>query len=210
MAGHHSLYRCQHRRRCYQLHFILCAGRLRAYTPAPLSFKWLRIALGWITDGDFLIEDQWLIGFNAYGRVPMPFLPFLSLVAALEYLNRVQKRRAVVFIISDFLGSTSHKALAVTRSRHDLVAISVSDPREHSLPDVGFVRLQDAETGETVELDTHSPHVRQLFDGLAREHHEKLASQLRRAGIDQLPVSTREPYTISLRRFFEMRERRNR
>jgi uncharacterized protein (DUF58 family) len=128
--------------------------------------------------------------------------------AALQYLNRVQKRRAVVFLISDFQTDASRKAMAISNGRHDLVAITLADPREQSLPDVGFITLRDAETGEVVEVDTHHPQVRLLFEQQATERSELLTTELRRAGVDQLSVNTAEPYTTSLRRFFESRERR--
>ena len=133
-----------------------------------------------------------------------------NLELALEYLNRVQKRRAVVFVISDFQTSVSQKALSMTTARHDLVAITVSDPREHKLPNVGFIQLKDAETGEIVEVDTGSEHVRQLFQLQSERRTETLKTNLRKAGVDQLPVNTREPYTTSLRKFFATREKRNR
>ncbi len=133
-----------------------------------------------------------------------------NLEMALEYLNRVQKRRAVVFVISDFQTSVSHKALSMTTGRHDLVAITVSDPREHELPDVGFIQLEDAETGEIVEVDTRSERVRQLFQLQSERRAETIKVNLRRAGVDQLPVSTQEPYTTSLRKFFAAREKRSR
>lgn len=131
-----------------------------------------------------------------------------NLEAALQYLNRVQKRRAVVFLISDFQTSASRSALAVSNGRHDLVAMTISDPREEALPDVGFITLQDAETGEVVEVDTKHPQVRALFAERAAGRGQQLADGLRRAGVDQLSVSTAEPYTTSLRRFFAARERR--
>ncbi|MEQ9409764.1 MAG: DUF58 domain-containing protein [Fuerstiella sp.] len=131
-----------------------------------------------------------------------------NLEAALQYLNRVQKRRAVVFLISDFQTDTSRRALAISNGRHDLVAITVGDPREETLPDVGFLTLEDAETGEIVEVDTRHPQVRQLFAQQAAERRAALTSELRKAGVDQLTINTTEPYTTSLRRFFESRERR--
>ncbi len=129
---------------------------------------------------------------------------------ALEYLNRVQKRRAVVFLISDFQADVSRQALSMATGRHDLVAITVSDPREHQLPDVGFIRLKDAETGEIVEVDTRNERVRRLFEYRAAADADALAGSLRRAGVDQLNVSTGEPYTNTLRKFFAARERRHR
>lgn len=131
-----------------------------------------------------------------------------NLEAALQYLNRVQKRRAVVFLISDFQTELSRRALAVSNGRHDLVAITVSDPRELSMPDVGFITLQDAETGETVEVDTRHPQIRAMFAERSAEDRQSMAEGLRKSGIDELAINTAEPYTRSLRRFFESRERR--
>jgi len=131
-----------------------------------------------------------------------------NLQQALDFLNRVQKRRAVVFLISDFLGSAAGRALAISNKRHDLTAISVSDPREQSLPDVGFVALRDAETGEVVELDTRHPRVRALFAQSTRKRAVRLADDLKKIGVDQLALDTRGDYTSHLRRFFNMREKR--
>lgn len=131
-----------------------------------------------------------------------------DLESALEYLNRVQKRRAVVFLISDFQTHASRKALAISNGRHDLVAITVTDPRELSLPDIGFVTLQDAETGELVEVDTRHPQVREMFSTSAAQRLGNLSEGLKKAGVDQLKVDTSESYATSLRRFFETREKR--
>jgi len=130
------------------------------------------------------------------------------LQAALDFLNHVQKRRAVVFLVSDFIGPSARRALAVTKSRHDVTAISVADPREQALPDVGFITLQDAETGEVVEVDTRHPGVRALFQSRAAARRETFQSELKRVGVDELPIDTRGDYVASLRRFFQMREKR--
>ncbi len=127
---------------------------------------------------------------------------------ALEFLNRVQKRRAVVFVISDFLGGTPRRALAAANRRHDLTAITVEDRRELELPDVGLVHLRDAETGELVEVDTRDRRVRQTFRDQAARRRQTLATSLSRIGVDQLPVDTEHDYLISLRRFFHMRQQR--
>jgi uncharacterized protein (DUF58 family) len=131
-----------------------------------------------------------------------------NLATALEYLNRVQKRRAVVFLLSDFLAPPARHAMAVANRHHDLVAVTVGDPREEALPDVGFITLRDAETGESVELDTHHPQVRSLFQSRAAARAVELSDRLKKAGVDQLAVRTDEDYQKSLRRFFRMRERR--
>jgi uncharacterized protein (DUF58 family) len=131
-----------------------------------------------------------------------------DLAAALQFLNRVQKRRAVVFLISDFIAETPQRTLSATNRRHDLIAIRVTDPREQSLPDVGLITLEDAETGEVREIDTRHQRVRQLFQKWAEKQDADTNDILKRASIDRLPVSTAEPYAASLRRFFESRERR--
>lgn len=128
----------------------------------------------------------------------------------LEFLNRVQKRRAVVFLVSDFLGELSRHALGLTHCRHDLTAIEVSDLRECEVPPVGFVRLRDAETGETIEVDTRHPRVRELFRQQGEVRRRTLADSFRKLGIDLLSIDTRGDYTRSLKKFFTMRERRAR
>ncbi len=131
-----------------------------------------------------------------------------SLESALDFLNRVQKRRAVVFLLSDFLASAARHSLSVANRRHDLVAVTVDDPRELDLPDVGFIALQDAETGEIVELDTRHPQVRELFRSQAATRTERLAESFEKSGIDQLAIQTDADYQKCFRRFFHMRERR--
>ena len=126
---------------------------------------------------------------------------------ALEFLGRVQKRRAVVFLLSDFIGPEYEKALAVANRRHDIVAITVSDPRERVLPDVGFVLLRDAETGETMELDTRHSAVRSLFKKRAEERARSMSEGFRRSGVDQLSIDTGEPYQKSLHQFFRRRQK---
>lgn len=127
---------------------------------------------------------------------------------ALEFLNRVQKRRAVVFLVSDFLTASAQRTLAIASRRHDLTAITVADPRENELPAVGFVTLRDAETGEMIEVDTRHPRVRDLFARRGVQRQETLGDQLLKLGIDRLSVDTQRDYLIDLRRFFRMREKR--
>ena len=131
-----------------------------------------------------------------------------NLDAALEFVGRVQKRRAVVFLISDFLAPDARHAMAVCGRRHDLIAVNITDPREETLPDVGFINLIDAETGRLVELDTRHPQVRALFARQAVDRAEALSRQLKRSGVDELPIRTNEDYVGDLRRFFNMREKR--
>lgn len=131
-----------------------------------------------------------------------------NLDAALEFLSRVQRRRVVAFMVSDFLATPADHAMAVAGRRHDLIALTVSDPRELELPDVGFVTLQDAETGELVELDTRHPEVRALFRQRAVAQSQAIDEHFRRAQVDRLPISTEGDYAKSLQGFFRAREKR--
>ncbi len=131
-----------------------------------------------------------------------------DLAGALEYVCRVQRRKAIVFVISDFLDEGWERALRIANARHDVVALTVTDPRELELPPVGFVTFEDPETGEIVEVDTRHARVRELFAAGAATRREALNAGLRRSGVDELSVRTDQPYTASLNRFFRMRERR--
>jgi len=129
---------------------------------------------------------------------------------ALEFIGRVQRRKCVVFLMSDFLGNDCSQALAIANQRHDVVAVTLSDPREKTLPDVGFLTLRDAETDEVIELDTRHPKVRELFAQTAARRDTQLVSGLRRAGVDRLDIQTDRSYALSLQKFFRMREKRQR
>ena len=139
-----------------------------------------------------------------------------DLLAAVEFANRVVPRRAVAFLISDFLLPGNEKglpepvrrALTLANRRHDLVALSTTDPRERELPDVGFVTLDDAETGEQLEIDTSNPGLRRRYARAAQTHAEALSQSLRGCGVDLLELSTDEPYLPALQRFFRGRARR--
>jgi uncharacterized protein (DUF58 family) len=130
-----------------------------------------------------------------------------DITKALEFLGRVQRRRCVVFVMSDFLGPDCSHALSVANQRHDCIAVTLSDPREKELPDVGFLVLRDAETDEILELDTRHPQVRALFAKTAVEREKTLLGWLRRANVDRLDIRTDQPYATSLQKFFRMRER---
>ena len=129
-----------------------------------------------------------------------------NITNALEYLGRVQRRRCVVFIMSDFLGPDCSKALAIANQRHDCIAVTLQDPRELEIPDVGFITLRDAETDEIIELDTRHPKVRALFAQAARDRESALTSGLKRAKVDRLEIRTDRSYAYSLQKFFRMRE----
>jgi len=131
-----------------------------------------------------------------------------NLAGALDYLNRVTSRRAVVFLISDFIAPDFTKALTVSSRRHDVVAMPVSDPGESSLPNVGIITLEDAETGEQIDINTGSRAVRQGLKDLEEKRRKTLERLLRSRRIDIVRLTTNEDYLLPLRAFFEQRERR--
>ena len=131
-----------------------------------------------------------------------------NLAGALDYLNRVTSRRAVVFMISDFLAPDFTKALTVTSRRHDLVAMPVVDPGEATLPDVGIITLEDAETGEQIDINTSSKAVRRGLADQEETRRKSLERLFRSRRVDIVRLSTTEDYLLALRAFFEQRERR--
>ena len=131
-----------------------------------------------------------------------------SIAKVLQYVNRVIHRRSVLFLISDFIDAEYEQALRLVRRRHDLISISLVDPRERSLPDVGFVTLQDAETGEQLVLDSGDSRVRAMFAAHRRREEEVRGQIFRRLGIDEICVDTSESYVEPLVRFFRTRMRR--
>jgi uncharacterized protein (DUF58 family) len=124
---------------------------------------------------------------------------------ALDYLGRVLTKRGVVFLVSDFLDRDFERPLKVLARKHDLIAVTVSDPREIALPDVGLIEIQDAETGETVVIDTGSKTVRRRFSRLAGEKQQRLADLFRSTGIDHIPLFTDRDYVLDLVKFFRKR-----
>jgi uncharacterized protein (DUF58 family) len=126
---------------------------------------------------------------------------------ALDFLVKVIRKRAVVFLISDFLGENFEKPLRMSSRRHDLIAVSLSDTRERSLPDVGLLELEDAETGECILLDTSSAKVRKEYAQLANQQQNSLRSTFRSMDIDQLDIQTNQDYQNALATFFRRREK---
>jgi uncharacterized protein (DUF58 family) len=126
---------------------------------------------------------------------------------ALEHLNLVVRKRAVVFLISDLLDQGFEPSLKVANRRHDVVIIQIVDPRERELPDVGIIEVRDAETREVVRIDTSLSKVRNAY----REHWEQNQQNQRRLfqsqHMDHVLINAAEPYDLPLVRFFEARAR---
>ena len=128
--------------------------------------------------------------------------------AVLEYLNRIQRRRSVTFLVSDFLGENFDKQLRVAGRRHDMIVVRIGDPREEELPRVGLLELEDAESGEHVVVNTSDPRVRTLFRDNVLRRRAVLDQLLRQTGIDRIDIRTDCGYVEPLIRFFQQRARR--
>ena len=128
--------------------------------------------------------------------------------AGIEYLGRVTDKKSVVFLISDFLGEGFEKQMRVLAKRHDLIAVSVTDPREVMMPNVGLIQLEDAETGEVVLIDTGSAAFRKQYEGLGSERQDWLRKSFRAMDVDHIEIYTGKDYVVDLVRFFRTRERR--
>jgi len=145
-----------------------------------------------------------------------------NITAALAFLNHVVKRRSIVFLFTDFLRSSADSArgsqagrdmvqeIGMTNARHDLVCVHLHDPRESSLPNAGLLTIEDAETGELLELDSTRATVRQKYAETNTERLAELDRALRQAGVDTLRFSTGEPFAQTLQKFFETRRGRRR
>jgi uncharacterized protein (DUF58 family) len=131
-----------------------------------------------------------------------------SLREALDYVNRILRRRAIVFVLSDFLDAGFEKVLKQTGRRHDLVGIRITDPREEELPAVGLLELEDAETGGRVLLDTTNRQVRAAFAASAVRRREELRQLAHQARMDLVEGSTNGGHLDALVHFFQQRERR--
>lgn len=131
-----------------------------------------------------------------------------DLSVALEYLNRIQKRKCTAFLISDFQDTGFESAMQIARRKHDLIAVDVRDRFEDDLPRVGLIEVQDNETGEIVLLDTNSSATRNAYRRMAEQQEADLNTWMNRYRIDRLALHTGEPFVESLSRFFKRREAR--
>jgi len=131
-----------------------------------------------------------------------------NIKSALEYINHIQKKRSIIFIISDFLDSGYDKALRIAGKRHDLIGIVMQDPREYDLADVGLIELLDAETGRTRLIDTSSPHTRFLYKQFMSKLQRERESAFLKSRLDEIKIRLDQPYLKPLVDFFRLRERR--
>jgi uncharacterized protein (DUF58 family) len=133
-----------------------------------------------------------------------------DLPGAVEYLGKLLPHKSVVFVISDFLDQEVERPLKMLAQRHDVIAVTVEDPSERELPDVGLARFVDPETGESVDVDTSDAEVRERYAQTVNFEHAARRQLLRRLAIDEIPVLTDQPIVEPLLKFFRARETRAR
>jgi uncharacterized protein (DUF58 family) len=129
-----------------------------------------------------------------------------SLRKALEHLNRMASRRTVVFLVSDFQDAGYERALKIARRKHDIIPIVVADEREFTMPEIGLVRLRDAETGKMIALDTFSRANRRAYEELKRRQAAERDTLFRKLQLDPIQIYTGEDFVEPLKRFFHKRE----
>jgi len=140
-----------------------------------------------------------------------------DITKALDFANRIVHRKSVFFLVSDFCVAAPfeehlnelRKKLKITTRRHDVIAVSVTDPREETLPDIGRIRIEDSETGRVIELDTGSAKVRSDFEKRSRERRETVSSRIRSIGVDFLEFKNGEDWMPALMSFFKNRRQRS-
>ena len=129
---------------------------------------------------------------------------------ALAYLQKVQRKGGICFLISDFISPDYSKALNLAVRRLDLIGLCITDAHEIELPSLGLMRMQDLETGEMELIDSSDPHVREAMRSRALHRIETQYTRLTRAGAGFVDIRTNQSYIKDLRRYFHLRERRRR
>jgi len=132
-----------------------------------------------------------------------------NITQALDYLAKVVRKRATIFLVSDFIETDFEKPLSLLNKKHDVIAVSVRDLAEVTLPNVGLVEFVDAETGEVALVDTSSRQFRNQYSSTSAQRFDNLKSMLRTIDVDCISISTDKPYIQDLVKFFHMRHRRH-
>jgi uncharacterized protein (DUF58 family) len=132
-----------------------------------------------------------------------------DLSSALLFLSRIIRKRSIIFIISDFFTEQGYeKQLRIMKNKHDIITVNINDEREEEIPNIGYIELEDEETGEQLLLDTSNAEFRENYVRLIKEQNRMLISNLKKLKIDMVQLQNHEPFEIPLRRFFRLRERR--
>jgi uncharacterized protein (DUF58 family) len=128
--------------------------------------------------------------------------------ASLSYLASILKRRAIIFIVSDFLADDFSKPLKILKNRHDVIMVNINDEREMEIPDVGYIELEDEETGEQMLVNTSDPVFRKEYSKLVNRRYRKLENLMKKINIDMIKLRSDEAFEVPLRQFFKMRSKR--
>ena len=130
-----------------------------------------------------------------------------KIAEGLRYFNNVIKKRAVCFVISDFMDSGYDAPLKIANKKHDVIAIKINDPREDQLPNVGLIQLKDAESGQLKWVDTSNPSVRESYQSYSRNMSQQTKQLFKNSGVDTIALQTDQDYIKPLIRFFKKRNR---
>lgn len=135
--------------------------------------------------------------------------PYTSVSELIEHALRTIKRRSVIFLVSDFFTAPGwERPLGMLARKHEVIAVRLEDPRERELPDIGLVPMNDAETGESLYVDTHDAKFRKRFEAVVQKHEAELVAAFRRAGVDVLTLSTEDDLVGAILRFAALRKQR--
>ena len=142
-----------------------------------------------------------LVSFNPSSKTT-------NLQNALKYISKVVKKRSIIFLVSDFFDEDFLHPLKILKSKHDVIGLRIIDERELEIPDVGFIELEDEETGEQILVDTSDEEFRSNYRNLMLQKEKELTSSLRKIKIDMVRILTDESFEIPLKKFFKIRLRR--
>jgi len=131
-----------------------------------------------------------------------------DLALALAKLSNIIKKRSIIFIISDFMTPEFTKPLKIMKNKHDIIAINLRDVREENIPDVGYIELEDSETGEQLIINTSDKSFRESYVKLVRKKNRQLRRDFNKLRVDMIQLRSDEPFELPLRKFFRLRKKR--
>jgi uncharacterized protein (DUF58 family) len=131
-----------------------------------------------------------------------------DLRSSLIKLGNIVKKRSVIFILSDFFSEDFVKPLSILKKRHDVIAINMRDIREEEIPDVGYIELEDSETGEHLLVNTSDKEFRKNYTELVKQKNLELDKSLKKIKIDMIQLKSGEDFILPIKKFFSIRERR--
>jgi uncharacterized protein (DUF58 family) len=128
--------------------------------------------------------------------------------SSLSYVASIIKKKSIMFLISDFLSEGFNKPLKILKQKHDIILVNINDPRELEMPDVGYIELEDEETGEQMLVNTSDENFRNHYKSLIKNRYNTFKKTLQKLNIDLIQLHTEESFEIPLRKFFKLRMRR--